>query len=462
MARIGSRVRPELGAADFSGFTRAAEIRANALQNLTGELVEGVQQYQSNKTQLSNTIAENEAIIQNNPQLFKDISTDPNTPKSVSNALKQQEAGNFSLNNSSVINTYLRSTQAEQARQRAVELDALQLGSMRAEQADRQKAEEERKIAQSLLQTSIRKAKTEEKRGGDPFVFNESFINENLAKAVEFGVRPTIAKDIIDPFTQRTAEGTARRVAEAEADVAEIEAGAAGELSKLQLKGLELDNKLKELEGNELYVALTVGDSDAGATGFKKADEKIQEGYAEYIQSGRNDVVQNISSLESILKEISENPNLGFRSVATFIPDAVAGDEIIDAFNLDLGDIRDRIRGVAYQTLRATLGAQFTQREGERLVGTYFNPRLTDAQNIQRLNDFVNRLKEVKAAQEEVYDYYADKGTIRGFKAASGRGIRAVSDLMDSYEVRQGRTGSPELSLSGKRGTDKVTFTAIE
>ena len=134
MARIGSRVRPELGTADFSGFTRAAEIRADALQNLTGELVEGVQQYQSNKTQLSNTIAENEAIIQNNPQLFKDISSDPNTPKSVAKALKQQEAGNFSLNNSSVINTYLRSTQAEQARQRAVELDALQLGSMRAEE----------------------------------------------------------------------------------------------------------------------------------------------------------------------------------------------------------------------------------------------------------------------------------------------------------------------------------------
>ena len=458
MARIGSRVRPELGTADFSGFTRAAEIRADALQNLTGELVEGVQQYQSNKTQLSNTIAENEAIIQNNPQLFKDISSDPNTPKSVSKALKQQEAGNFSLNNSSVINTYLRSTQAEQARQRAVELDALQLGSMRAEEANRKKAEEERKIAQSLLTTSVRRAQAEANRGGEPFVFDEEFINESLTKAITFGVRPSIAKDVIDPFTQRKEEATAGRLAEAKATTAEVDAGAAEKLSELQAEALELDNRLRKLQGDELIAGLTIGSSVIDNAGFEKADEKIQESLAEYFTTGKAKSEEGIATLENVIRTIAENPELGFRSVSTFIPEGALGEEFVNLFKPQLGDVRDRIRGIAYQTLRETLGAQFTQREGERLVNTYFNPQLTDAQNIQRLNDFLVRLKEVKAAQEEVYEYYRDQSTIKGFEPTSSRGIRAVSDLIDDAE----RIGARNISATGVRGADKITFTAIE
>lgn len=458
MARIGSRVRPELGTADFSGFTRAAEIRAGTLQNLTGDLVEGVQQYQSNKTQLSNTIAENEAIIQNNPQLFKDISADPNTPKSVSKALQQQEAGQFSLNNASVINTYLRSTQAEQARQRNVELNALQLSNVRAQQADRQKVEEERKIAQSLLQTSIRKARTAENKGGDPFVFNESFINDSIAKAVEFGVRPSIAKSAIDPFVQRKAEETSGRTAEAEATVAEAGAGSAEERVQLENESLRLDNELKKLEGQELYVGLTLGTNVIDNAGFEKADEKIQESLAEYFTTGKAKSEEGIATLENVIRTIAENPELGFRSVASFIPEGALGEEFTNLFKPDLGDVRDRIRGIAYQTLRETLGAQFTQREGERLVNTYFNPQLSDAQNIQRLNDFLVRLKEVKRAQEEVYDYYRGNSTIKGFEPTSSRGIRAVSDLIDDVE----RVGARNISAQGTRGANKITFTAIE
>jgi hypothetical protein len=92
------------------------------------------------------------------------------------------------------------------------------------------------------------------------------------------------------------------------------------------------------------------------------------------------------------------------------------------------------------------------------LVNTYFNPQLTDAQNIQRLNDFLVRLKEVKAAQEEVYEYYRNNSTIKGFEPTSSRGIRAVSDLMDDAE----RIGARNISATGVRGADKITFTAIE
>ena len=51
------------------------------------------------------------------------------------------------------------------------------------------------------------------------------------------------------------------------------------------------------------------------------------------------------------------------------------------------------VRGVIFQGLRETLGAQFTQVEGERLVNASYNPSLTAEQNIYRLRKLATVLK---------------------------------------------------------------------
>ena len=43
--QAGSRIRPELGNADYSGFARAAEIQASALANLGKQIGEGIEKY---------------------------------------------------------------------------------------------------------------------------------------------------------------------------------------------------------------------------------------------------------------------------------------------------------------------------------------------------------------------------------------------------------------------------------
>ena len=51
------------------------------------------------------------------------------------------------------------------------------------------------------------------------------------------------------------------------------------------------------------------------------------------------------------------------------------------------------VRGIVFQGLRETLGAQFTEREGQRLVETSYNPNLTAKQNIKRLKRLAAVLK---------------------------------------------------------------------
>ncbi len=47
--QVGTRVDPRLGALDFSGFTNAANIRAQAMANLGQEIGGAIQQYSINK-----------------------------------------------------------------------------------------------------------------------------------------------------------------------------------------------------------------------------------------------------------------------------------------------------------------------------------------------------------------------------------------------------------------------------
>ena len=47
--QAGSRIRPELGNADYSGFARAAEIRASALADLGKQIGGAITKYSVNK-----------------------------------------------------------------------------------------------------------------------------------------------------------------------------------------------------------------------------------------------------------------------------------------------------------------------------------------------------------------------------------------------------------------------------
>ena len=49
--QAGTQVDPRLMQADYSGFTNAANIRANALANLGQQIGEGIEKYQKKKEQ---------------------------------------------------------------------------------------------------------------------------------------------------------------------------------------------------------------------------------------------------------------------------------------------------------------------------------------------------------------------------------------------------------------------------
>jgi len=456
----GSRINPSLGKADLSGFTNAAKIQADALINLGEKTAKSIKDYGVNKLQFDNISSENESIIlsEQGQRLFGDILENPEVPESVKKAYTATSEGRGGLPAATTINTFIRTAVNQDNSNRAITLENLEIDKLRVEEQERQRHIRERGLSQTLLSGMIKVEKQED----EDFKINNEFLGKYLQKGIASEIPIEFLDDSIATFNTLTDNRLDIDKKEREIRRDEEETPYRSRALEAETKSAELDVELKEQEIDENKLKLAsldismLGDS----IGFEEADKIIGKDYGQFVTKGFAEVENNIASLKDVIRTIAQNPDMGFRSVTSFLQDIPLGDEIVDAFNLELGDVRDRIRGIAYQSLRDTLGAQFTEREGQRLVSTYFNPRLTASQNIKRLIDFVDRLEQVKDARIGAFTYFKEKGTIKGYdpKFATSSTM-AVSKLMSDYEQANRGTYAPfDMQSDGSGG---ITFTPM-
>ena len=76
----------------------------------------------------------------------------------------------------------------------------------------------------------------------------------------------------------------------------------------------------------------------------------------------------------------------------------------------------DRMNQIVFQGLRATLGAQFTQREAERLVAASYNPKLPEEQNIERIQASADILERTIQAKNDLMAHMDAGGNIGNYK----------------------------------------------
>jgi len=119
------------------------------------------------------------------------------------------------------------------------------------------------------------------------------------------------------------------------------------------------------------------------------------------------------------------------RSLATQLPQTGASGPLIglapkavrDVVNPQGSDIEDRVRRIVQAGAKNALGSQYTEREGELLFNTGYNPRLSPEQNAQRLNDLANRLESMQNNKDALINHLRNGGTSANFVApAAGSG----------------------------------------
>jgi len=123
----------------------------------------------------------------------------------------------------------------------------------------------------------------------------------------------------------------------------------------------------------------------------------------------------NIKSIESAIKRL-EAPGELASSLTANIP--LVGSDVFQKNILrkeEMLAVRDDMRNAIQSTLRATLGAQFTEKEGEAIFNRAFNATLSDKENARRAKNALRSLKiQVKSFNDSV-NYFQETGTLSGY-----------------------------------------------
>jgi len=74
--------------------------------------------------------------------------------------------------------------------------------------------------------------------------------------------------------------------------------------------------------------------------------------------------------------------------------------ESLRALNPQAADAFDNVRNVVFEGLKETLGGQFAEREGERLVAAAYNPYLPPEMNIKRLRRLLGEMQMIASSRD--------------------------------------------------------------
>lgn len=177
------------------------------------------------------------------------------------------------------------------------------------------------------------------------------------------------------------------------------------------------------------------------------------------------DTKGNIVKLMDVLEQL-ENPNAMLTGpVIGQLPDFVQS-----FLNPDSIAAREAVESVVQRNLKAVLGGQFTEREGEKLVKRAYNPTLSQEENAKRLRILIEQMvkaAEMQDARAAWIQDDANNGSFRGFKGAiptMDDFFTALSSSQKGDIVCDTATGSAQKCYEylGGDDRDKMNWKLVE
>lgn len=161
--------------------------------------------------------------------------------------------------------------------------------------------------------------------------------------------------------------------------------------------------------------------------GEEAADRAFAKEYVEFkAAGGYSDVEKQLSQLQQVAGDLGKKGNDFTGPVAGLIPDKVR------AFtNPDAVAAKDKVQEVAQRNLRLVLGAQFTEKEGERLIARAYNPSLSPEENKRRVDALVKQIRTAAQAKKDASEYFEKHGTLKGW----GGKLPTLADIEAAIET---------------------------
>lgn len=205
------------------------------------------------------------------------------------------------------------------------------------------------------------------------------------------------------------------------------------EAGRVPLSPLEYEQALRRSGAT----SVTVGGKEQ-TPGWKKIDENFGDTYLSWQAGGwadnRKQVAQLRESLGMIQKAASEGRNIS--GLIGALPESLA-----PFINPEGTIAREGVEEVVQRSLREILGAQFTEKEGERLIARAYNPRLSPAENAKRVSRLLEQVESMGEARQSMVDYFDQNGTLRGYKG-NKPSMSSLDSLDREWSKQDGDTSS--------------------
>lgn len=155
---------------------------------------------------------------------------------------------------------------------------------------------------------------------------------------------------------------------------------------------------------------------------------------------------KNLNKLENAAK-ILESGQLKTGKISAALP-LLGTDKAQDVLNPEIAKIRDDVRGAIQASLRQTLGAQFTEQEGEAIFNRSFNPRLSADENARRIRAEINGLKEMAVNKENSFE---------------SQGFKVKNKVMNDYsQLNRQQLDNHRANLEALKGDKTKTMLYLQ
>ena len=173
--------------------------------------------------------------------------------------------------------------------------------------------------------------------------------------------------------------------------------------------------------------------------GEKSRDKKFGE---ELVEFNLPDINKGLEQLTEASEALSKSNTLT-GPIVSLMPNFVG-----DRVNPKAAEVREAVEEVVQRNLRLVLGAQFTEKEGERLISRAYNPTLDEAENKKRVERLIKSIKDAAQEKLNMKSYFEKNGTLKGYdsespsiesieQSAFGESAPAPQSLLDEIERKK-------------------------
>jgi len=168
---------------------------------------------------------------------------------------------------------------------------------------------------------------------------------------------------------------------------------------------------------------------------FQKVKEReLAKANVEYFRKDRDQLISNSDKIDNALK-ILKDKDIGPTISGPWR--GLAPDKLRSITNPQAIIVKESIQSAIQETLRPTLGAQFTEKEGERIMNLAYNDTLPPSANIKRAEELQKLINRKMKFSEDLYKHLEENdGSDKGFdysKYGMGKSDKKTDPKIEDY-----------------------------